>query len=256
MGSAVAAAAVVAGMRVRATTRSASSAMNAPEGVETRSLDVEPDANTWAVEGADVVVLAVKPAGIVAAAAEIAGALPPGAVVVSVAAGIPAAAIEAVLRAGTPVLRAMPNTPAAIGAGVTGVADGANVSAEAHAAVVRLFEHTGAVVEISEARIDALSAVSGSGPAYLFFFAEQFEAAAVRLGFDASDARTLAIGTVTGSARLLAASDVDAAELRRRVTSPNGTTERAIAVMADAGWPAMFDAAFAAAIARAQELGT
>jgi pyrroline-5-carboxylate reductase len=148
----------------------------------------------------------------------------------------------------------MPNTPAVVGEAVTGLAAGAAASA-AHTAVVRrLFETVGTVIEVPESQIDALSTISGSGPAYFFLLVEEFTKAAVGKGFAEADARVMAERTFIGAAALLAASDVDPAELRRRVTSPKGTTERAIAVLQDARLDEVFASATDAALARAREL--
>lgn len=255
MGSAIAQGAAAAGLSVRVTTRSAARAALAREqGLEARSLEEQPDANASAAAGAALVVLAVKPAGIVALAEEVAPALAPGATVVSVAAGIPLAALRAALPDGVEVLRAMPNTPAAVGRGVTGLAAADGTSEQARRAARAVFGTVGTVVEVGEDRIDALSAVSGSGPAYIYYFVEQLQAAAERLGFAPEEAAALVLGTVNGSVQLLAESGLPAAELRRRVTSPNGTTERAVAVFDAADLGSMLDAAFEAAIARAREL--
>jgi pyrroline-5-carboxylate reductase len=255
MGSAIAEGALAAGLPVRVTTRSAARAARATErGLDARSLEEHADANAWAVEGASLVVLAVKPAGIVDLAREVAGALAPGTAVVSVAAGIPLAALRAALPGEVEVLRAMPNTPAAIGRGVTGLAAADGTSEQARVATRAVFGTVGTVVEVGEDRIDALSAVSGSGPAYVFYFVEQLQAAAERLGFAPDEAAALVLGTVGGSVRLLEETALPAAELRRQVTSPKGTTERAIAVFDGAGMASMLDEAFNAAMVRAREL--
>ena len=138
---------------------------------------------------------------------------------------------------------------------MTGLSSGSRVSAEQAALARELFDTVGAVVEVPEEQIDALSTISGSGPAYVFFLIEQLTAAARRLGFSSPDARLMVEQTFRGASELLAETDVDPAELRRRVTSPNGTTERAIAELAAADLGAIFDRATAAALARARELG-
>ena len=216
--------------------------------------DRTPDANRWAVRGAQLVILAVKPWLVHEVLREIADDLEPGAIVVSVAAGITTASKEALVPAGISVLRAMPNTPPHLGKGVAGVAAGAQADADAVDTVRRLFQTVGAVIVLDEERIDALGAVSGSGPAYLFLFVEEFQAAAERLGFSAAEAKVLAQGTVIGATELLARSTESPAELRRRVTSPNGTTERAIEVLRSGDWGGLFDRAFAAAMARSREI--
>lgn len=216
--------------------------------------ETDAEANRKAVSGAGLVVLGVKPWNIVEAATEIADALEPGAIVVSVAAGVSCEAIEAVLPEGAQVVRAMPNTPSHVGRGVTGVAGGATASDEAVEIVRRLFLAVGEALVVREDQINAIAAVSGSGPAYLFLYAEQMTAAAERLGFTRDQAETLAIGTVTGAAELLRQSGEDPAQLRRNVTSPNGTTEKAIEVLQAANLGDVYDRAFAANIRRSEEL--
>jgi len=222
------------------------------EGVESLAIETTPDANERAVAGARVVILGVKPAMIADTLAGLAAHLEPDAIVVSVAAGVTTATLEAVVP--NPVLRAMPNTPATVGLGVTGLSAGSRARPE-HLALGRaVFETVGTVVELPEERIDALSTVSGSGPAYVFLLVEELTAAAERLGFAPEEARLLVQGTFRGAVELLAASGEEPAELRRRVTSPNGTTERAIAQLQAADLGAVFDRALAAALARAKEL--
>jgi pyrroline-5-carboxylate reductase len=148
----------------------------------------------------------------------------------------------------------MPNTPSVVRRGVTGLAAGSRASADDTALVRALFETVGAVVQVPEEQIDALSTISGSGPAYVFFLIERLTEAARHLGFEETEARLMVEQTFLGAAELLAASDVGPEELRRRVTSPNGTTERAIAVMEQADLTAVFDAATASALARAREM--
>lgn len=216
--------------------------------------EADPDANRKAVRGAGVVILSVKPWAIQDLLREVADDLAPGAIVVSVAAGIATRSLEALTPAGVAVVRAMPNTPSLVGRGVTGLAGGGSAGPAVVDTVRRVFETVGRVLVIDEDRMDALGAVSGSGPAYLFFFVEQLTDAARRLGFSDAEARLMAEGTVTGAAELLARSGEDPAELRRRVTSPNGTTERAIGVLQGADFAETFDRALAAAIARSEEL--
>jgi pyrroline-5-carboxylate reductase len=224
------------------------------DAVVSYATEVDPGGNLDAVRGASVVLLAVKPAGILDLASEIAQALEPGAIVVSVAAGVTIAAIEARLPAGTAVLRAMPNTPSVVRLGVTGVSAGSSVTAEQAALAASVFATVGDVVELPESQIDALSAISGSGPAYVFFLIEQYREAARRLGFDEAQASVLVDATFRGASELLAHEGLPPAELRRRVTSPKGTTERAVAVLEGAGLADLFEASAEAAIARAKEL--
>lgn len=256
MGGAVAAGAVAAGMTVRMTTRSAArAAAVAPhDRLSVAAVEHDPGANRAAVRDAAIVVIAVKPPGVLALLDEIATDLASGAAVVSVAAGVPIRSMAPRLPDGVAVLRAMPNTPAAIGAGVTGLAAAPAAPRASVDAVRDLFRTTGTVLELPEEQIDALSAVSGSGPAYLYYFIEQLLAAAEGLGFSGDQARQLVVGTVRGSVRLLDETGEEPAELRRRVTSPGGTTERAVAVFAERDLGGIVGDALAAAIARAAEL--
>jgi pyrroline-5-carboxylate reductase len=221
-------------------------------GVDSYALETDPDANGRVLEGARVVLVGVKPAMVPVLLAEVAPHLAPDAIVVSIAAGVTTATMEGIVP--NAVVRAMPNTPSLVRRGVTGVAAGSRVSPDELALVRAVFETVGAVIELDEARIDALSTISGSGPAYVFFLIEQLTGTALRLGFTEAEARLMVEQTFLGASELLAASEADPAELRRRVTSPNGTTMRAIAVMEEADLAGMFDRATAAALARAKEM--
>jgi len=221
-------------------------------GVDSYALEAHPEANATALEGARVVLVGVKPAMVPALLEEVAGLLEEDAIVVSVAAGVTTATMEGIVP--NPVVRAMPNTPSVVRRGVTGLAAGSRATAGQLALARAVFETVGAVLELPEDRIDALGTISGSGPAYVFFLIEQLTGAARRLGFDEDEARLLVEHTFLGASELLLASDADPAELRRRVTSPKGTTERAIAVMEEADLGGMFDRATAAALARTREL--
>lgn len=183
--------------------------------------------NVEAVSGADVVLVVVKPQDVPSLLAEIAGAVSPDATVVSLAAGIRIATIEAALP-GVAVVRAMPNTPALVGEGMFGISPGSACTDDRLALVRDLLATGGKVVVVDESGQDAVTAVSGSGPAYVFYLAEAMIAGGVEAGLDLETATTLANQTIVGAAKLLDESDEDAAELRRRVTSPNGTTHAAI----------------------------
>ena len=221
-------------------------------GVDSYALETTPEANSAALAGAQVVIVGVKPAMVPALLDEVAAALDPDAIVVSVAAGVTTATMEGIIP--NAVARTMPNTPAVVRRGVTGLAAGSRISAEQLALVREVFETVGSVIELPEDRIDALSTISGSGPAYVFFLIEQLTGAALRMGFSEADARLMVEQTFLGASELLKASDADPAELRRRVTSPNGTTMQAIAVLSDADVGGLFDRATAAALARAQQM--
>ncbi|WP_308491777.1 pyrroline-5-carboxylate reductase [Microbacterium terrisoli] len=242
------------GLTVTNRTRAKAAKLAAAPGVRSVALDESPTGNVDAAAAASIVIVGVKPHMVPDLLGEIAPVLQPGTVVVSLAAGVTIATYEQILPTGTPVLRSMPNTPALVGKGVTGLSAGSAVG-DADLAVVReLFSTVGAVIEVPESQIDALSTISGSGPAYVFLLIEKLTAAAVRKGFSSDEARAMAEGTFIGAAALLASSGEDPAELRRRVTSPAGTTERAIAVLQDAGLDDVFAAATDAALARAREL--
>lgn len=222
------------------------------EVVTSLSHETTPDANLVAVRGARLVLVGVKPAMVPDLLREIGDALEPDALVVSVAAGVTIATMEALVPQA--VFRSMPNTPSIVRRGVTGLATGARGSGDDTALVRSLFETVGAVVEVPEDKMNALSTISGSGPAYVFFLIERLTEAAVHLGFDEDQARLMVEQTFLGASELLASSDVGPEELRRRVTSPQGTTERAIAEIAAADLTAVFDRATASAIARAEEM--
>lgn len=241
----------VEGVRVTTRTEASAAALRA-QGVEARAIEHDSAANAWAVEGARVVVLGVKPAQITGLLAEVGPALDPDALVVSVAAGVTTASMEEVV--GNPVVRAMPNTPSLIGRGVTGISAGSRADRSELALATALFRTVGTVIELPESQIDALSTVSGSGPAYVFLLIEELTRAAQALGFDDDVARLMVQETFLGATLLLESTGADPEELRRRVTSPKGTTERAIAVMQEADLAELFERATAAALARAREL--
>ncbi len=222
------------------------------EGVESFALESDPAANARALAGARIVLVAVKPAMVPDLLVAVRDDLEPDAVVVSVAAGVTIATMEAAVP--NPVARAMPNTPSLVRRGVTGLAGGSRISDDDLALVRRLFETVGAVVDVPEEQIDELSAISGSGPAYVFLLMERLTETARNLGFDEADARLMVEQTFLGAAELLAAGDDPPAELRRRVTSPGGTTMQAIAVLEHADLTGLFDRATAAAVARAKEM--
>jgi len=244
----------VAGIRVTNRSEAKAAELAGTPGVTAYATETEADANRLAVDGAQVVLVAVKPAMVRDLLAEIADSLAPGTVVVSVAAGVTAATMESLLPDSVSVVRAMPNTPAVVGQAVTGVSAGSRTDPSDLDVVRALFETVGEVVEVPESQLDALSTISGSGPAYVFLLIEALTQAAVQKGFTPDQAATLVNGTFLGASQLLVSSGEDPAELRRRVTSPNGTTERAIAVLTDADLPALFARATDAALARAREL--
>jgi pyrroline-5-carboxylate reductase len=238
-----------AGIRVTNRTEAKASPLRS-DAVQSWATETDPDANLTAVTDAGVVIIGVKPGMVPDLLRQIAPALDPATIVVSVAAGVTTATMEAIVPG--IVARAMPNTPSVIGRGVTGISAGSRAT---DLSVVRaLFETVGTVLEIPESQIDALGTISGSGPAYVFYLIEQLTKTAIGLGFTPEQSRTMVDGTFVGASELLVSSGVEPGELRRRVTSPNGTTERAIAELEKADLSALFDRATASALARTKEL--
>lgn len=213
--------------------------------------------NETAIAAADVVVLAVKPQVMKQVLAPLAATLRQRRpLIISIAAGIEIGSIEHWLGDATlPIVRCMPNTPALVQLGATGLyANGAVNAAQREQAETILGAVGIALWLKEEAQLDAVTAVSGSGPAYFFLVMEAMQAAGEQLGLDADVARTLTLQTALGAARMALDSDVDAAELRRRVTSPKGTTERAIASFEQDDLRAIFLRALTACRDRSQEL--
>lgn len=219
-------------------------------GVTTYGIPADPAA--WQ---ADVIVLAVKPQQMKEALAPIVAHLS-GQVVVSIAAGLRLDALSRWLGGYRRIVRTMPNTPAMIGAGITGLFALPEVDEAGRAAAEQVLRASGSTVWIKdEAQMDAVTAISGSGPAYVFLFIEALQKAAAELGFTPEQARQLSIETVLGAAKLAAASDEPASTLRERVTSKGGTTAAALDVMAERGVLTGIVAGVHAARARGAELG-
>ena len=219
-----------------------------------RELDVVPAPLPDAVRGADVVLLAVKPQGMAAVLAAVE--LDDGAVVLSVAAGVSIATLEAGLGADVrhiEVVRTMPNTPALVGLGASAFALGTHRS-RARDVAVAVLGSVGIALEVDEGQLDAVTALSGSGPAYVFRMLEALTAAGIAAGLPPEIATPLAKQTLLGAATL-ANGDTDPAELRRRVTSPGGTTAAALKVLEARGWADILEDAVLAAKARGEALG-
>jgi len=210
--------------------------------------------NAEAVSGAGVVVIAVKPQDFDVLLGEIGGLLSPDQVVLSIAAAVPTGAIERRLVEPVPVLRAMPNTPATVHEGVAGLCAGAHAG-EAHLAAGQdVLEHVGRVVRVPETYMDAVTAVSGSGPAYFALLAEAMIEAGILLGLSREISTDLVVQTMLGTAKLLRDEHMHPVELREMVTSPGGTTIRAIHELEQAGVRAAFLNAIQAAMVRSREL--
>lgn len=241
---------------IRVTNRSLARAteLESLSGVTAYATEKDAAANRLAVDGAAIVLVAVKPAMVPDLLREVAASLSPGAIIVSVAAGVTIATFESLLPDTVSVVRSMPNTPAIVRKAVTGISGGTRTHPEDLAIVRTLFETVGEVVEVPESQLDALSTISGSGPAYVFYLIEQLTQAAIGKGFTPEQAAQLVNGTFLGASDLLVTSGDDPAELRRRVTSPGGTTERAVTVLESAHLADLFTRATDAALARAREL--
>lgn len=242
--------------RVTATVRGAERAaeLRSTHGITVLATAEDPEANRLAAAKADVVIMGVKPVGTIDLAREIATVLKPNTTVLSVAAAISLAMLEAVLPDGQPVIRSMPNTPSRLGRGVLSVSAGSSAGRVHLDRARELLAPAGTVVEIPEEQIDALSAVSGSGPAYAFFLAEAMAAAGVELGLDADLSALIARETVAGAGYMLAEDGADAAALRRAVTSPNGTTQSAIETFERLGLARIVTDGARAATGRAAEI--
>lgn len=190
--------------------------------------------NAAAIDGADIVLISVKPQIL----QSVVQALPirTTQLVISIAAGIPVRTLQSATSKAQPIVRCMPNTPALVGAGISGLYANEHVTPAFRRRAEAMLESVGKVIWVkSEADIDAVTAVSGSGPAYFFYLMESMIAAGIELGLDRDTATALTLETAWGAASLARSSDDDPATLRANVTSPGGTTARALAIMNDAG---------------------
>ena len=206
------------------------------------------------VREADVVVVALKPKDVAGVLAEIAGSLRPGTLLVSVAAGLPCAFYEQRLPAGTPMVRVMPNTPAVIGKGASAISAGTHATEDHLALTEQILARTGLVVRADEKDLDAVTAISGSGPAYVFYVVDALAEAGVLLGLTRDRARQLAVATVAGAAALLEKTGEHPVILRERVSSPGGTTVAGLRELDAHGVRAAVLAAAEAARDRSREL--
>jgi len=259
MGSAILAGMIASDFdasKIAVSTKSASSAakLNNAHGVNAIALETNVDANRQAVEDADVILIATKPAYVVEVLKEVSNEIKSGALVISVAAGITTAAMEAALPESVAVIRSMPNTPAIVGRAITGLAKGARANDAQVKIAEELFGTVGKTLLLNENRIDALGTISGSGPAYVFYLVEQLTAAAVHQGFSDAEAKLLVNETFLGAVELLVESGKEPQELRRQVTSPNGTTMQAIARIEQADLAKVFAEATDAALKRSHEI--
>jgi pyrroline-5-carboxylate reductase len=210
--------------------------------------------NAEAVPGAHVIVVAVKPQDFEILLGEIGPVVSEGQTVLSVAAAITTASIEARLPAGVPVVRSMPNAPSTVHEGIAGICAGAHADEEHLALAEEVLRHLGAVVRVQERYMDAVTAVSGSGPAYFALLAEAMIEAGILLGLTRETSTQLVVQTMFGTAKLLRDEKMHPVELREMVTSPGGTTIRAIRELEQAGVRAAFLNAIQAAMERSREL--
>lgn len=207
-----------------------------------------------ALKGAGLILLAVKPQQMKELLTRTGPWVPKEALVVSIAAGVSTAQIEQALPQGCPVVRVMPNTPALVGEGMAAVAGGKRSKASDIKRVLDLFSAVGKAVEVTEDRMDLVTAVSGSGPAYIFHMVEAMTEAAVKGGLAPETAHLLVAQTVLGAARMVLETGKTPEELRVQVTSPGGTTQAALEKMAEKGFKGTVEAAIEAAARRGAEL--
>jgi pyrroline-5-carboxylate reductase len=210
--------------------------------------------NAPAVAKSDTIVLAVKPQQAGAVLAGLKAEFGPTKILISIAAGVTTARIERELGGAPRVVRVMPNTPALVGAGAAGFCPGKFATEEDLATTAAILGAVGIAVRVDETMMDAVTAVSGSGPAYIFLVAEAMIRAGTEAGLSEEVARKLTVQTIFGAGALMAASGELPVELRRKVTSPGGTTEAALKVMTERQLVEVFVAAVAAAKQRGQEL--
>lgn len=209
-----------------------------------------------AVASADVIVLAVKPQQMQDVVKSLATVWPANALLISIAAGIRLADLGRWLQKDAAIVRAMPNTPSLVQAGATALFANNHVSEQQREQAEAILRAVGLALWLdNETKMDAVTALSGSGPAYFFLVMEAMENAAIELGLPQETARLLCLETAFGAAKMALESDVPAATLRQQVTSPGGTTERAIHELEDGGLHGLFENALVAAALRARELG-
>jgi len=215
------------------------------------------DDNLSAASEAEIIVLAVKPQILGAVAMSLAPALSHQPTIISIAAGIPVSALQNWLGEGLKIVRAMPNTPAMVQTGATGLFASQSLTPEEKNIVEKMFGAVGYACWVeNEALIDAVTAVSGSGPAYFFLVYEAMQQVGQELGLDSKTATQLTLHTALGAARLALDADAAPSELRRQVTSPGGTTQAAIESLQDQGLEEIFRTAMTSAVNRAKQMST
>jgi pyrroline-5-carboxylate reductase len=211
--------------------------------------------NREVAESSNLVVLSVKPQILDKVLREIGDRLQPGTLVISIAAGFDTATIEEAVADGVRVVRAMPNTPALVGAGATAVSAGKHASAQDLATARAVFDAVGITIELDESHLDAVTGLSGSGPAYIFLILEALADAGVKVGLARRNAQRLAAQTVMGSAKMLLETDEHPGKLKDMVTSPGGTAIAGLHTLEEGGLRTTLINAVETATKRARELG-
>jgi pyrroline-5-carboxylate reductase len=217
-------------------------------------LDVRVTGDNNSAAGSGTIFLAVKPQVMPEVLEQIQGVVSMDSLVISIAAGITLSQLEESLP-GVPVIRSMPNTPALIGSGTTVISEGKGTTPEMTLWATGIFESAGTCLVIPEGLMDAVTGLSGSGPAYIFRMAEAMTAAGISAGLPEKEATILVRQTIFGAARMMSETGTDPAQLREMVTSPGGTTEAGLAAMGEAGFEEAINKGIEAAVARAKELG-
>jgi len=210
--------------------------------------------NSEVARECDLVLLGCKPYQVLDILSEISAELPGKTAIVSVAAGITLEKMENSSPDGTRIIRAMPNTPSLIGLGATGIAKGRNATAENFTVASELLSSVGMVLETSESQLDAVTGLSGSGPAYVYTFIEELAKQAGKEGLSEADALNLATQTVIGAAKMVEQSPMSPAELRNQVTSPGGTTLAGLQALTENGFETSIAAGVHAATERSREI--
>lgn len=221
-------------------------------GVQTSAQD---EAKAAMLRGADIIFLAMKPKDAADAISQVRELLHPGQLIISIIAGMTIKTLETLIGKPMPIVRTMPNTSSTIGLGATGVSFSSSVSDEQRSLAELMFQSVGLTAIVEEPQLDVVTGLSGSGPAYVYYLMEAMIAAGAELGLTQEAARELTIQTVLGAAHMVKATGENPAELRRKVTSPNGTTQAAIEKLDANNFSGSVISAIARATERAAEMG-
>lgn len=227
--------------------------LNGKYGVSTV---LQGESNEHYLRGADIIFLAMKPKDAVEAIGAIRPLISPNQLIISVIAGLSIQSIELLLGGKLPIVRSMPNTSSTIGLGATGISYSEAVTTAQRSIAEAMFQSIGINAVVEESLQESVTGISGSGPAYVYYFMEAMMKAAEELGLESDMARELIVQTVLGAAEMVRQTGEDPAELRRKVTSPNGTTQAAIELMAERGLQEAIIAGAIRSAVRAREIGT